>query len=379
MNEPPSKLIASVCCMAGLPGSGKSSLARRIIDLHEQERRNWPSCTDSKHDHDAPGISRFDQIHIVDYDSITQQELTLCNCGIEGAKNDNLDTQNTSFDSNDLEAWRNSRVRALEILKDALTKHFTGDGDASSLLILMDDNFHLRSMRRDVYRSCQEMLAMPPLKSINERFPIQIGFSTVYFSTPVEVCLQRNNSRSGKERIPVDVINRMASAMETPDESKPYASFERFHVSIDNLDNEIILSEIDQCIHKSIQSPILPKKEISQEEIAKLEQQRIQQQEETLKCQMQRIDQLLRKLVGAVGRVEKKRSREANEIRKSIMERIRKQDDVVEMSDECVVQLFACSILDVEVNSAWLDLDNPLAQSIKYTVQEVQQDRSKVS
>ena len=61
------------------------------------------------------------------------------------------------------------------------------------------------------------------------------------------------------------------------------------------------------------------------------------------------------------------------------MERIRKQDDVVEMSDECVVQLFACSILDVEVNSAWLDLDNPLAQSIKYTVQEVQQDRSKVS
>merc|ERR1712176_292636 len=97
------------------------------------------------------------------------------------------------------------------------------------------------------------------------------------------------------------------------------------------LDNKV-LYEIDDCLQKSLQSPIPPKNQLSQEEMARLEEQRTQQREETLKCQTQRIDQLLRKLVGAVGRADKKRSREANEARKSIMEGIRKRGDAIDGS-----------------------------------------------
>mmetsp|Transcript_4538 Transcript_4538/g.11426 ORF Transcript_4538/g.11426 Transcript_4538/m.11426 type:complete len:392 (+) Transcript_4538:129-1304(+) len=391
MNGPlPEKLTASVCCMVGLPGSGKSTVVKRIIDLHEQEccTRTWPSCADIKNDHhsnDAPVIKLFDKILVIDYDSITQQELASCND--KNGKDANLEPRNTLFDSNELDAWRKVRIIALNNLKDVLSAHFAGDGSASSLLILMDDNFHLRSMRRDIYRSCQDILATTLLLPANNYHsqPL-IGFSTVYLSTPTEVCLQRNNSRNGKERIPPEVINRMASVIEPPDETKPYGSFECFHISIDNSKHNIItkeskiLHEIDKCLQKSLLSPILPRDEICPEEIFQLEQQRIRQREETLKCQVQRIDQLLRKLVGAVGRVDKKKSKEANDTRKSMMEKIRKRDDsmINDTSDDSVSRHFVCLILGTETSSKWHQLDNPLVRSIKDVLREFQEDRGKV-
>lgn len=374
--------------MVGLPGSGKSTVVRRLIAYHEQHReRALSSCIGNKnsnHSTGIPVISRFEVILHIDYDALTQQGFR--NSG--GSDNIDLDPLKTSlFDSTDLKAWRESRVKALESLKDTLINHFTCGNNTSSLLILMDDNFHLRSMRRDVYRTCQEILATPLTDTTDHSQP-QISFSSVYLSIPLEVCLQRNSLRSGKERIPTDVIKRMASAIEPPDETKQYASFERFHVSIDNsveiLDADCCLKDnqtlhaMDYCFKKAQQSPISPKNELSREEIAKLEHQRIHQREETLKCQIQQIDQLLRKLVGAVGRVEKKRSREANETRKMIMEDIRKRDPI-DTSNETVVQEFAGFILGSEMNSDWHCLENPLAQSINHAYQEFQRVRNKVS
>jgi len=395
--SPPKQAVASLLLLCGLPASGKSTFARTILDLHNKrccQRRVGGSyghgseesdCndTDDFPPENVPIVSRFDKIVLIDYDSIAQQELSFCS-----GKNGKSEDAGGTYDSNDLEAWRTSRVTALDNLKDTLLAHFSADNNASSLLIIMDDNFHLRSMRRDVYRTCQDTLSILPTPlSINDVSQNQISFSTVYFSTQLEVCLQRNSGREGKECIPVDVIERMAAVMEPPDDTKPYASFERFHVSVENTGNNFnegmniiknneVLNEIDQCLHKSLGSPILPKNELSKEEMDQLEQQRRQQQEETLKCQIQRIDQLLRKLVGAVGRVEKKRSREANDTRKSIMERSRKEDDLIALSDESVVNQFACLILGTEINSDWTELDNALVHSINRTFQEFLQDRS---
>lgn len=388
---PTQQLIASVVLVCGLPASGKSTLARTLIDLHKQhccnkqtnghEKSNNITCKDS---HALPIVSRFDRILLINYDSIAQQEmLLLCNDKNNNSSNNELGSSlHPSFDSNELEAWRKSRGTALNTLKHSLATHFGAGDNASSLLVIMDDNFHLRSMRRDVYRTCQEILALP---SINQQHAQpQISFATVYFSTPLEVCIERNNMRSGKEHIPVDVIHRLASAMEPPDETKAYASFERFHVSIDNADttdmainNKQILYEIDECIEKSLQSPILPKIESSQEEIELLELQRVQQREETSNCHIQRIDQLLRKLVGAVGRVDKKRTKEANDIRKSIMERIRKNNDMIDMSDDdSVAKQFACLMLGIEICDDWHDMDNPLVNCIKDALQQFQTERS---
>jgi tRNA uridine 5-carbamoylmethylation protein Kti12 len=309
-------------------------------------------------------VPLFGEIVIIDYDAITKQELSERNGNNDGDIDACLDPECTSFfDLNELAAWRKGRVTASEILKDTLVTHFADDGNASALLIILDDNFHLRSMRRDVYRSCQDIVKIFP--------QAKIGFSVVYFTTPLELCLQRNNMRSGKDRVPQDVIRRMASIIEPPEETKPAASFERFHISIENVKDTFdtnatgIINEIFACLLSSLESPILPKNELSEDQISQLEHQRVLQREETFKCEIQRVDQLLRKLVGAVGRVDKERSREANIIRRSILEMIRQGNNMVDMGHDRIVQHFACSMLGTEFNSDWHYLNNALVLSIK--------------
>ena len=334
--------MASVCCLAGLPGSGKTTIARLILELNQQ--CCGLSCKDIEHVHSTNGaldfLLYFDKIVLIDYDALTREQLTLKG-DIDAAHSD---PPSPSFDPNELDAWRKSRSTALDKLKAALTA-FAATGDASTLLIILDDNFHLRSMRREIYRSCQEIIELYP--------QVKVGFSVVYVNTPLEYCLRRNDLRSGKERIPRNVINRMSSVMEPPDETKACASFDRFHVSIDNSEEIVdmktkgrtIISEVYHCIQKSLRSPVVPKRELSREEIDQMENKRMRDREETNKSEVQRIDQLLRKFVGAVGRVDKKKSKEANEIRKSILETIRKHADMQESADEFITQQFVQIIM----------------------------------
>ncbi len=340
--------------MVGLPGCGKSTAVRTLRDQHRNRNNN--------HDGSVV-IPLFGEIIIIDYDAIAKQELCERDGGNDDVNEDaNLDPECKSlFNSNELAAWRRGRVTASKILTDTLLTHFAGGGNASTLLVILDDNFHLRSMRRDIYRSCQDIVKIIP--------QAKIGFSVVYFTTPLEICLRRNNMRSGSDRVPRDVINRMASIIEPPDETKPAASFERFHVSIENamdtFDANTFIDDIFACLLSSLESPILLKNELSEDQIAQLEHQRMLQREETLKCKIQRIDQLLRKLVGAVGRVDKDRSRDANMIRRSILEMIRQDNDTVDMGLDRIVQHFACSTLGIELISDWHHLNNPLVLSIK--------------
>jgi len=330
MTTTKSESIALVCCLVGLPGCGKSTFARSIRDLQATESY----------------FSQFDDIFIIEYDAITKDELL---------------TTNSELLSDELVAWRQSRLTALELLKNILTTQFTGGRNtSSSSLIIMDDNFHLRSMRRDVYRSCQEFV---------KSFPHAIvGFFILHFNTPLEQCLERNDSRSGTDRIPHDVINRMATILEPPNEKKANASFEQFHVAInhsyellttDTKDRSDVLKVIKECITNSIQSPIRPKIELSMEEITQVELQRMHDREETIKCKIQRIDQLLRKLVRAVCRIDKTRYRDTSLVRNSILEMVRQQrnDGMDIMGHDDIVQNFACSLLGIESSNDWQYLD----------------------
>ena len=280
---------ASILLFCGLPGSGKSTVARDVA-------QTFNKCGGDQ----ADVVTQMDKVVMIDYDAIAEKESSESG-GI---------SSDSQFTSNDLEAWRKSRITALDVLKKTLSVHFSNTNkDDSTLLVIMDDNFHLRSMRKEVYRACQELLVTTP--------DAIISFSIAYISAPLDVCLARNATREGKQHIPSHIITRMDATIEPPDESKPYASFEKFHVTIFNsTQNEIggnLYNDIEQCINASLQSPIRAKKEYSAEQIAQAEQERERQRIETLKCKSQRIDLLLRKLVGAVGRVDKKRSKEARQ------------------------------------------------------------------
>ena len=337
---------ASILLFCGLPGSGKSTVARDVAHIYSK-------CVDIE-----DSVTQKDTVVIIDYDAIAEKE----------SRSDGFDNNSGSqFTSNDLEAWRKSRITALDLLKNTLSVHFSSaNNDDSTMLVVMDDNFHLRSMRRDVYRACQDFLVTAP--------DAIISFSIAYISTPLHVCLERNESREGKHHIPSHVITRMDATIEPPDESKPYASFEKFHITINNASQSgierKIFDDIEQCINESLQSPIQAKKECSAEEIAQTERERELQRIETFKCKMQRIDLLLRKLVGAVGRVDKKRSKEANGTRKDIIGRVRMMDNVHSVSDEYIVQQFACKMLGIDASDDWQAITAPLTSEIQHSLQE---------
>ncbi|KAL3791902.1 hypothetical protein HJC23_010762 [Cyclotella cryptica] len=360
-------LYASVLLLCGLPGSGKSTLART---LEFSSTNNYDKKLIIDYDEIALEETEQSLIAIVKSDLALRDQATEQGAStVDDGQNNTADS--TLFDSNDLEAWRKSRIIAKRRLKDVLRAHFSSDEDissrAKSLLIIMDDNFHLRSMRRDIYRTCQEFLAELPTTTI--------GFVTVYVSTPLEVCLAQNNKREGKQRVPEVVIRRMADAMEPPDPSKPYGSFERFHATIHNAGNNddshphhgtgaSVMNQISQSLNDALSSPVLPKNELSAQEISQLEAEKVREREASLKCQMQRLDLLLRKLVGGVSRIDKSKSKSANEARKMILDSF-KSCNLEGADDESVVREFMSLVLG-DVN----DLDCPLVHSFRQTIDD---------
>ena len=329
---PPTSTSATVLLMCGLPGSGKSTLVQRL-------------SISSMH---------YERTEVIDYDHIAaeieQSKAT------ETQQSHQPPQEQIIFSSHDLEAWRQSRIHALHKLKDTLQSHFTSDVFTNtSLLVIMDDNFHLKSMRREIFRACQEVLA---------DHNSTIGFVTLYVSTPLEVCLEQNKQREGKQRVPDSVIQKMAAAIEPPDPSKPYGSFEKFYLTIDNHGRtaDEVLEQIQKCLKESLSSPIPLKNEVSAEEAAQLESERARQREDTLKCELQRIDQLLRKLVGAVGRIDKSKTKLANEARKQILDRS-KRDGIG--SDDRLVHDFT-SLIEIDAYSTD-GVDSQLVTSIAKT------------
>ena len=292
----------------------------------------------------------YDKIQVIDYDHIATEieQSTATQQSPHHPAQEQL-----IFGSNDLEAWRQSRIDALHKLKDTLQSHFTSDVITNkSLLVVIDDNFHLKSMRREIFRSCQEVSA--DHKST-------IGFVTLFVSTPLEVCIERNKQRQGKHRVPDAVIQKMAAIIEPPDPSKTYGSFEKIYLTMNNHDraDDEVLEQIHRRLKESLSSPIPPKCEVSAEEIAQLESERARQREDTLKCELQRLDQLLRKLVGAVGRVDKSKTKLANEARKKILDRS-KRDGI--RNDSSLVRDFSC-LIEIEAYSE-NDVDSHLVTSI---------------
>ena len=355
----------AVCLLlCGLPGSGKSTFVRDITGAAAGLGNSGQQQDDTL----KVLSSKFDQIDSIEYDKVARHEL-------DQQQHSNGE-EAEEFESSDLDAWRKSRTKALEILTRKLGAHFTADDSHSgSLLVILDDNFHLRSMRRDVYRTCQNVVKQRC--ELDGRIPT-IGFCVVYFDTPLETCLERNSSRIGKEFIPDDVVVRMAASIEPPDENKPNASFERCHVTFDNSSGGQVgrYNGVIRCIHESTDNPVRPKSELSPEEQEQKKQDLLREREATRKNMTQQSDLLLRRLVGAVGRVEKNRSKDANATRKSIMDDIKCGDKIGDLSLERIALRFASAVTGNNKLNHWSDSDEtPLIKAIHSSFHEFQDSR----
>ena len=304
---------ASVLVMCGLPGSGKSTFASAM-------RRNINStCV-------ACGI-RYDPIVLIDYDEIANDIVR---------KSSSKSAHTATFSETDLQAWRDSREAALSQLETELRNYFAETNDAddntshSNLLVILDDNFFLRSMRRDAYKVCQRVAS--GLSDASDA--LTVGFSVVLVDTPLGVCLERNSLREGKARIPEETIRRMASALERPDPTSAdyMKKFEVNSFTIvypGNRDEEIdacaddtfalFRDKIQACLDAARNNSVVPPQKEEKVDPEALQQAR----EQTKKSRIHQADCLLRNLVGAVGRADKSMGRSANNARKRVLQQVR--------------------------------------------------------
>ena len=367
-HQPPSATqFANVVLMCGLPGSGKSSFAAAMMRNVNNNRHQHMIHGETGH-HESDGRIRYDPIVLIDYDEIADSIIVASSETASTASHEDLAASeskgkasaNATFTEQDLQAWRDCRDIALSRLEEELRQYFSSyhqertddNGTTTNLLIILDDNFHLRSMRRDVYKVCQKLIsdiggggACRPCSATT----FGIGFSVLMVDTPMETCLKRNALREGKARIPEATVQKMASTIERPEpNSTDYMKkFETNSIVIDTSKAEwmdemqgaaahddtwnwyaVYGDATRACLEAAIKNPVVPPKREEEIDPEVLRSAR----EQTKKNRIHHADRLLRSLVGVVGRTDKSVGRAANDARKHVLQQVR--DEIIPVDVE---------------------------------------------
>ena len=279
----------SVVLMAGLPASGKSTLARKLVRrFDENDRINKIQESNKK---------RQKLIHI-EYDDL--EDNLLLSIATEGTE---IDETTDEVGDQRREAWNQARQHAVQQLEGGLQKIIGASSNETSTsvktdtIILMDDNFHLRGMRKQIHRLL-----------LNYR-PIRFGI--LYLETPLEVCLERNRTRSGRRRIPCEVIEKMSTSFEPPRVFWEVSST----MTIPDVPetNDDAFEEIVKFVQECPEIIDLPNEEIDLEQQAS-------DRAKTRENEVHGLDKRLRSYVGKVAKFDKSLARSANTARKTIME-----------------------------------------------------------
>lgn len=261
----------TVLLLCGLPGAGKSTLARQFRDEHHP-------------------VSSF---AFIEYDDIQDSLLN-----------------DTEEQDDILQAWRSSRTSALQRLSEHLA-------DSTTTLLLLDDNFHLRSMRKQIFQSCQAHVT-------NNTKNISIHFGLIWMDTPVDVCLERNAQR--QRRLPDRIIQNMKHKFEAP------GGF-AWEQSVLRLDGTApLLTHLEQLRNFTASKQLTL---VEQPVDPTLEQARLAAaRKETQASIAHQIDQYLRCCVQIVARNHRQCAGAANQCRKLLLSQLRHQHELVVMDIE---------------------------------------------
>lgn len=278
-----------IIILVGLPGSGKSYLSREMKNYYTKSHSSM-------------------EVQVIEYDQITKSLN-------RKSKNEkaNIDVKNWL---DDVDAWRETRSHALHLLEKHLheMKRRAIDGNLiPQSVVIMDDNFYLRSMRREVYKICQDFVSNCP------DVMGKIGFVFVHVDTNVQQCIVNNEMRKNTdEYIPQETIIKMSTSIEPPNVQK--ASFEhlslstsKFRTDSNGLLSSSIYETIDQLTNDSIMFHCIKQNTVKSEE--EIEEER----KITRLSVMHRTDLILRSLVSKTCKCDKSLARTANEVRKSII------------------------------------------------------------
>jgi tRNA uridine 5-carbamoylmethylation protein Kti12 len=298
MKQPEAKKkTITVLLLCGLPGAGKSSLSAQWAAT---------SSTITGEDDDTTPTT----MAVIEYDHLQDAALLEVSMMID---DDDDNTDRALF------AWRQSRQKALESLQGYLISR--SDDDVS--VILLDDNFFLRSMRKQVHQVCQRCIAAAT--AADESSMLEIYFGVVWVDTPLDVCLERNRDRGASRQVPEDVITRMHQRMEPPDPKK--ATWEQAVLRLDtngsnnnnHNDNQenthSIPKQLARFVHDiaTLTEPVCPPVDPARE------RQRIESERHRTRASvLHRVDQYLRCCVTSVAKVRPRSARHANQVRKQV-------------------------------------------------------------
>jgi predicted kinase len=241
-----------VVLVCGLPGAGKSTICRRIVkEYGGTAAADTADGTTAEDDEDttAAGTTTGSHrlVHVIEYDQLMRMDST--STPPQQQHPPSPDGDNNDDDDHHFAAWHSARTMALEQLRQRIRDVAVGftaarkaaemcssNGDSgrgsssssssSSFLTILDDNFYLRSMRKDVCRTLQQLQEefLFEEQQQQEQQPQQpmnvlLLFGSVFVDVPVAICLDRNAARAvdrRRQQVPPHVIQRMHERMQVP-------------------------------------------------------------------------------------------------------------------------------------------------------------------
>ena len=281
----------TVILFGGLPASGKSTLARNIQEYYYMLNNN----TNKK------------VIHL-EYDALEDEIVSKQQQQDEGEDR--------------ILAWNQARYVAVQNLERIIAKHQKDDDmdnnndnhDETSLVILLDDNFHLRGMRKQIHRK---------LLNIKNRHDKNIRFGIIWMDTDLEMCLERNSNRQQQPQQPQPqqrrniekhVIQKMNRVMELPTNY-----WEGYWIYGNQVTFSNLIDFIENC------DDIQDVKEEDDDDHDPEQQER--DRKKTLDNLRHSCDKLLRSWVGKVAKYDKSLASSANIARKELLVLLKDDND----------------------------------------------------
>jgi tRNA uridine 5-carbamoylmethylation protein Kti12 len=123
------------------------------------------------------------------------------------------------FDTKVSTSQLESSALSLKACFDVVPTTFTGD---RRVLIVVDDNMYYKSMRREYYNLARRRTLSRIVRARLCNFGCidACAFAVLYFKSPgvgLATCLQRNAQRALSERVPDEVVQRIADRFEEPE------------------------------------------------------------------------------------------------------------------------------------------------------------------
>eukprot|EP00742_Colponemidia_sp_Colp-10_P011151 GILJ01012360.1.p1 GENE.GILJ01012360.1~~GILJ01012360.1.p1 ORF type:complete len:295 (-),score=31.10 GILJ01012360.1:305-1189(-) len=146
--------MSALVLVCGLPGAGKSELCRSIVNF-------------------------------MSHNPIT----TACHIEFDAREREFAQHEHEF----DIQAWHSARAAVRSQVIHELTE--------TKKIILLDDNFYYRSMRRSFYQLSRDH---------------GVAFVQIFLDTQVDHCLARNRRRDPGQRVPSFIIDNMSARFEVP-------------------------------------------------------------------------------------------------------------------------------------------------------------------